>query len=107
MIWTYLVIASLFEIAFALGLKYTDGFSRFMPSMLSVVAGNASFLILSQGLRTLPVSTGYAMWTGIGAVGTPALPRADHQRHHRSSVHGNAGGLTAALQHGRHARRTA
>jgi quaternary ammonium compound-resistance protein SugE len=73
MAWTYLVIASLFEIAFALGLKYTDGFSRFLPSVLTVVAGNASFLILSRALKTVPVSTGYAMWTGIGAVGTALL----------------------------------
>jgi quaternary ammonium compound-resistance protein SugE len=73
MAWMYLVIASLFEIAFALGLKYTDGFSRFLPSVLTVVAGNASFLLLSQALKTFPVSTGYAMWTGIGAVGTALL----------------------------------
>jgi quaternary ammonium compound-resistance protein SugE len=73
MAWTYLLIASGFEIVFALGLKYTDGFRRLGPSVLTVVAGVASFLILSQALKTLPVGTGYAMWTGIGAVGTAIL----------------------------------
>lgn len=58
---------------FALGLKYTQGFTRLVPSMVTVVAGVASFLILSQSLRTLPVGTGYAAWTGIGAVGTAIL----------------------------------
>jgi quaternary ammonium compound-resistance protein SugE len=73
MAWTYILIASGFEILFALGLKYTDGFTRLGPSLLTVVAGVASFLILSQSLKTLPVGTGYAMWTGIGAVGTTIL----------------------------------
>jgi quaternary ammonium compound-resistance protein SugE len=70
MAWTYILIAGCFEIVFALGLKYTEGFTRLWPSLLTVVAGVASFLILSQSLKTLPVGTGYAMWTGIGAVGT-------------------------------------
>jgi quaternary ammonium compound-resistance protein SugE len=73
MAWTYVLIASCFEIVFALGLKYTEGFTRLSPSVLTVVAGGASFLILSQALKTLPVGTGYAMWTGIGAVGTAIL----------------------------------
>jgi quaternary ammonium compound-resistance protein SugE len=73
MAWTYLLIASCFEIVFALGLKYTDGFTRLGPSVLTVATGVASFLILSQALKTLPVGTGYAMWTGIGAVGTAIL----------------------------------
>jgi len=73
MAWTYLFIASGFEILFALGLKYTEGFTRLVPSVLTVGAGVASFLILSQSLKTLPVGTGYAMWTGIGAVGTALL----------------------------------
>jgi quaternary ammonium compound-resistance protein SugE len=73
MAWTYLFIASGFEIMFALGLKYTNGFTRLMPSVLTVVAGAASFLILAQALKTLPVGTGYAMWTGIGTVGTALL----------------------------------
>jgi quaternary ammonium compound-resistance protein SugE len=73
MAWTYLLIASGFEIGFALGLKSTEGFTRLVPSVLTVAAGTASFLILSQALKTLPVGTGYAMWTGIGAVGTAIL----------------------------------
>lgn len=73
MAWTYLLIASCFEIVFALGLKYTQGFTRLVPSMVTVVAGVASVLILSQSLKMLPVGTGYAAWTGIGAVGTAIL----------------------------------
>ncbi len=73
MAWTYLLIASCFEIVFALGLKYTQGFTRVIPSIVTVVAGIASVLILSQSLRMLPVGTGYAAWTGIGAVGTAVL----------------------------------
>jgi quaternary ammonium compound-resistance protein SugE len=73
MAWTYLLIASCFEIVFALGLKYTHGFTRLVPSLVTVVAGVASVLILSQSLKMLPVGTGYAAWTGIGAVGTTLL----------------------------------
>jgi quaternary ammonium compound-resistance protein SugE len=73
MAWTYLFIASGSEILFALGLKYTQGFTRLVPSVLTVAAGVASFLLLSQSLKTLPVGTGYAMSTGIGAVGTTIL----------------------------------
>ncbi len=73
MAWTYLLIASCFEIVFALGLKSTQGFTRLVPSLVTVVAGVASVLILSQSLKLLPVGTGYAAWTGIGAVGTAIL----------------------------------
>jgi quaternary ammonium compound-resistance protein SugE len=73
MAWTYLLVASGFEILFALGLKDTEGFTRVGWSVLTVAAGVASFLILSQALKTLPVGTGYAMWTGIGAVGATIL----------------------------------
>ncbi len=73
MAWTYLLIASCFEIVFALGLKSTQGFTRLVPSLVTVVAGVASVLILSQSLKMLPVGTGYAAWTGIGAVGTALL----------------------------------
>lgn len=58
MAWTYLLIASCFEIEFALGLRYTQGFTRLVPSMVTVVAGVASVLILSQSLKMLPVGTG-------------------------------------------------
>jgi len=70
MAWTYLLVASCFEIVFALSLKSAEGFTRLGPSMLTVGAGAASFLILSQALKTLPVGTCYAIWTRIGAVGT-------------------------------------
>ncbi len=73
MAWTYLLIASCFEIVFALGLKSTQGFTRLVPSIVTAVAGVASVLILSQSLKMLPVGTGYAAWTGIGAVGTAVL----------------------------------
>jgi quaternary ammonium compound-resistance protein SugE len=73
MAWTYVVLASGFEVLFALGLKYTEGFTRLGWSALTVGAGVASVLILSQALKTLPVGTGYAMWTGIGAVGATLL----------------------------------
>lgn len=73
MAWIYLVIAGLLEIGWAIGLKYTDGFKRLWPSVWTVAAMVASFYFLSQALRTIPVGTGYAVWTGIGAVGTAAL----------------------------------
>ncbi len=73
MAWFYLLIAGLLEIAWAIGLKYTDGFKRPWPSVWTVAAMVASFYFLSQALRTIPVGTGYAVWTGIGAVGTAAL----------------------------------
>ena len=68
-----MLLASGFEILFALGLKYTEGFTRLGWSVLTVGAGVASFLILSQALKTLPVGTAYAMWTGIGAIGATVL----------------------------------
>lgn len=69
----YLFIAGLFEIAWAIGLKYTEGFTRFWPSALTGSAMILSILFLSQALKTLPVGTGYAVWTGIGATGTALL----------------------------------
>ncbi|HEX6929702.1 MAG TPA: quaternary ammonium compound efflux SMR transporter SugE [Gammaproteobacteria bacterium] len=73
MAWTMLFIAGLLEIAWAIGLKYTDGFTRPVPSVLTAAAMLASFWLLAQALKTLPVGTGYAVWTGIGAVGTAVL----------------------------------
>jgi quaternary ammonium compound-resistance protein SugE len=70
MAWFYLFIAGVFEVAWAIGLKYTEGFSRLMPSVLTVAAMLVSFAFLSLALKTLPVGTAYAVWTGIGAVGT-------------------------------------
>jgi quaternary ammonium compound-resistance protein SugE len=70
MAWLYLVVAGLFEVGWAIGLKYTDGFSRLWPSLWTVAAMAVSFILLSLALKTLPIGTAYAVWTGIGAVGT-------------------------------------
>lgn len=73
MAWTYLFFAGLFEIGWAIGLKYTEGFSRLVPSLLTVTAMVVSIVLLGIALRDLPVGTAYAVWTGIGAVGTALL----------------------------------
>jgi quaternary ammonium compound-resistance protein SugE len=71
--WIVLVIAGLFEVGWAIGLKYTEGFSRLWPSVGTVAAMVASVLLLGWAMRSLPVGTAYAVWTGIGAVGTVIL----------------------------------
>jgi quaternary ammonium compound-resistance protein SugE len=73
MTWALLGIAGLFEIAFALGMKWADGFTRLIPSLFTIVTGLSSLFLLSFSLRTLPVGTAYAVWTGIGAAGTAIL----------------------------------
>ena len=73
MAWTYLIIAGVLEIVWAIGLKYTEGFTKLVPSLITGVALLASMLFLALALRTVPVGTGYAIWTGIGAVGTAIL----------------------------------
>src|ERR1700722_10366775 len=73
MAWVLLTIAGILEIAFAFGMKSSDGFTRLMPALFTVVAGLTSVFLLSLSLRTLPVGTGYAVWTGIGAAGTAIL----------------------------------
>lgn len=73
MTWLILVIAGLFETAWAIGLKYTDGFSRFWPSFWTIVAMVISVWLLGLSVKTLPVGTAYAIWVGIGAVGTIIL----------------------------------
>jgi len=73
MAWTLLVIAGLFEVGWAIGLKYTAGFTRLWPSVATAVAMIASVVMLSWAVRTLPVGTAYAVWTGIGAAGTVLL----------------------------------
>ncbi|MYN08064.1 DMT family transporter [Pseudoduganella aquatica] len=70
MAWIYLAIAGLLEIAFALGMKWSQGFTRPLPGVATAVLGIASIWLLSVSLRALPVGTAYAVWTGIGAVGT-------------------------------------
>ena len=73
MSWMFLFIAGGFEIAWAIGLKYTDGFSRLWPSVGTIVAMGISFLFLSYALKVIPIGTAYAVWTGIGAVGVAIL----------------------------------
>lgn len=73
MAWLVLVIAGLFEVGWAIGLKYTEGFTRFWPSAATIAAMVLSVVLLGWAIRTLPVGTAYAVWTGIGAVGTVAL----------------------------------
>ena len=73
MAWTYLLLAGLFEIGWAIGLKYTEGFSKPLPSLLTAACMIVSLVLLALALKTLPVGTAYAIWTGIGAVGTALL----------------------------------
>ena len=70
MAWVYLVVAGLFEIGWATGLKYTDGFTRLWPSLWTGLSMALSVWLLAVALKTIPVGTGYAVWTGIGAAGT-------------------------------------
>ena len=71
--WTLLVLAGLLEVGWAVGLKYTDGFTRLWPSVFTAVTLAASMVFLALAVRTIPIGTGYAVWTGIGAVGTAIL----------------------------------
>lgn len=73
MAWVILIVAGLLEIGWAVGLKYTDGFTRPLPSVLTGAAIVASMLLLSIAVRTLPIGTAYAVWVGIGAVGAAVL----------------------------------
>jgi quaternary ammonium compound-resistance protein SugE len=73
MAWLVLVVAGLLEIGWAIGLKYTEGFTRLVPSVLTACSMVASVALLGWSLKTLPVGTAYAAWTGIGAVGTALL----------------------------------
>ena len=68
--WLWLLAAGLLEIVWAVGLKYSEGFSRMWPSLLTAVAMSASFWCLARALKEIPLGTGYAIWVGIGAVGT-------------------------------------
>lgn len=73
MAWVFLVIAGLLEVVWAIGLKYTEGFTRIGPTAITVAAMVASVVLLGVALRDLPVGTGYAIWTGIGTIGTAVL----------------------------------
>jgi quaternary ammonium compound-resistance protein SugE len=69
----YLIVAGLFEVAFAAALKASDGLTRFTPTVLFVVCATLSFVLLSRAVTTLPIGTAYSVWTGIGAAGTVAV----------------------------------
>ncbi|MDP2133472.1 MAG: quaternary ammonium compound efflux SMR transporter SugE [Sulfuritalea sp.] len=73
MAWIVLLVAGLCEVGWAIGLKYTEGFTRLVPSVWTLGAMVASVILLAWALKTLPVGTAYAVWTGIGAVGTALL----------------------------------
>ncbi len=73
MSWIYLLIAGLFEIGWAIGLKYTEGFTKLWPSVITIIGMILSFYFLSTAVKTIPIGTAYAIWTGIGAVGTAIL----------------------------------
>jgi quaternary ammonium compound-resistance protein SugE len=73
MAWLILMVAGLFEVGWAIGLKYTEGFTRLVPSLLTVAAMIVSVYLLAIAVRTLPIGTGYAVWTGVGAAGTALL----------------------------------
>jgi quaternary ammonium compound-resistance protein SugE len=73
MAWTLLIVAGLFEVGWAIGLKYTEGFTKLWPSLWTAAAMAASVFLLALALKSIPVGTGYAVWTGVGAVGTAIL----------------------------------
>ena len=71
--WIYLLVAGLFEIGFAIGMKYSEGFSKPLPTLATVAAALVSLYLMSQAMKSIPVGTAYAIWTGIGTVGTVML----------------------------------
>jgi len=73
MAWILLLVAGLLEVGWAIGLKYTDGFTRLWPSVLTLAAMTGSVVLLGIAMKTLPVGTAYAVWVGVGAVGTAIL----------------------------------
>lgn len=73
MAWGYLLIAAVFEIGWAVGLKYSHGFTKLWPSVFTLLSMVASMSLLAVAVRTIPIGTGYAVWTGIGAAGTALL----------------------------------
>lgn len=71
--WFILIIAGLLEVAWAIGLKYTDGFTKLVPSVLTLIALAASMFLLARAAQTLPIGTAYGVWVGIGALGAAIL----------------------------------
>ncbi len=70
MAWVYLILAGFFETAWAVGLKYTEGWTKLVPSIITIAMMAVSFILLSLALKELPIGTAYAVWTGIGTIGT-------------------------------------
>ncbi len=73
MAWIFLIIAGVLEIFWAMSLRYTDGFTNLSWGIVTILSGLASFYFLAQAVRTIPIGTGYAVWTGIGAAGTAVI----------------------------------
>lgn len=73
MAWILLFVAGLLEVGWAIGLKYTEGFTRFWPSALTLLAMTGSVVLLGMAMKSLPVGTSYAVWVGVGAIGTAIL----------------------------------
>lgn len=68
--WIYLLLAGVFEVVWAIGLKYTNGFTKLVPSLITLSGMVVSFMFLSQAVKSIPIGTAYAVWTGIGVIGT-------------------------------------
>lgn len=73
MAWMYLLVAGIFEIGFAMGLKYTEGFTRLWPTLGTMAAAAVSLWLMTQAMKVIPVGTAYAVWTGVGATGVAVL----------------------------------
>lgn len=73
MVWILLIVAGVFEVGMVMGLNFSEGFTRLWPSLATVASGGVSFLLLSVAMKSIPVGTAYAVWTGIGAVGAVVL----------------------------------
>ena len=73
MAWVYLIVAGLFEVGWATGMKYADGLTKPGPAAIAIAASIVSFVLLAMAMKTLPLGTAYSVWTGIGAVGTTIL----------------------------------
>lgn len=71
--WIYLLLAGVFEVVWAIGLKYTNGFTKLVPSLITLSGMVVSFMFLSQAVKSIPIGTAYAVWTGIGVIGTVLL----------------------------------
>jgi len=73
MAWVYLIIAGMLEVVWAVGLKYSHGFTRLYPSLITIIGMAISFYLLALAVKTVPIGTAYAVWTGIGALGAALL----------------------------------